>query len=152
MARGKTVEQPETRRKRGAPSNAYLELVREHPLRPIENEAELDRAIAVIDRMLDRDYLDRDERDYLDVLGTLVEQFETTHYPEAPVSDQEMLGHLIEARGTTQAAVANGTGINKVTLSLVLSGKRELTRGHIEALAKHFDVDPGLFLSRTRSR
>ena len=31
------------------------------------------------------------------------------------------------------------------TLSNVLHGKRHLTRDHIRRLAKHFEVDPGVF-------
>ncbi len=35
---------------------------------------------------------------------------------------------------------------NKTAASLVLSGKRELSKAHIRKLAARFKVDPGLFL------
>jgi transcriptional regulator with XRE-family HTH domain len=57
-----------------------------------------------------------------------------------------MLRHLMEARGVTQTEVASVTGIMKSTLSAVLTGKRELTRSHIEKLAPYFGVGPGAFL------
>ena len=46
----------------------YLALVRAFPLRPIRSEAELDRAIAVIDSLIAREDLDLEQEDYLDVL------------------------------------------------------------------------------------
>jgi HTH-type transcriptional regulator / antitoxin HigA len=125
----------------------YLDLVREVPLRPIRSEDELDRAIAMIDSLIDRDGLTTDEDDYLDVLGDLVEKYETAHHPIAPVSDAEMLRHLIESRDTTQARVAEAAGIAESTISAILAGKRGMSRKHIEALSRHFKVKPAVFLS-----
>src|SRR4051794_36379992 len=85
-----------------AANDVYLELVRKFPLRPIRNDKDLDRAIAIIDALIDQDKLSPDEEDYLDVLSDLVKKYETEHHPIPPVSDAEMLRHLIEARGTTQ--------------------------------------------------
>ena len=48
MARGRASEI----RPRGPTSHRYFDLVREFPLRPIRSDRELDRAIAVIDRLL----------------------------------------------------------------------------------------------------
>ena len=40
----------------------------------------------------------------------------------------------------------SGTGISKTVLSLVINGKRNLTREHIEALSNDFEVNPAAFL------
>jgi HTH-type transcriptional regulator/antitoxin HigA len=130
-----------------AVGDRYLELIRRFPLRPIRSEEELDRAIAVIDSLIDRDDLSPDEQDYLDILGDITEKYETEHHPLPPVSDAEMLRHLIEARKTTQARVAAEAGIAESTISAVLAGKRGLSRKHIEALARHFKVNPAVFIS-----
>jgi antitoxin component HigA of HigAB toxin-antitoxin module len=53
---------------------------------------------------------------------------------------------LTEKTGVRQAGLVRGTGISKTVLSLLLSGKRDLTREHIRALSKYFDVDPAAFL------
>jgi HTH-type transcriptional regulator/antitoxin HigA len=127
--------------------DVYLELVRRFPLRPIRCDEELDRAIAVVNALLDQDALSLDEEDYLDVLGDLVKKYETEHHPVRPVSDAEMLRHLIEARETTQAQVAEETGIAESTISEILSGKRGMNRRHIETLARHFKVKPSVFIS-----
>jgi HTH-type transcriptional regulator/antitoxin HigA len=137
---------PDTARGTSA-GDLYLELVRRFPLRPIRSEEELDRAIAVIDSLIDRDELSPDEQDYLDILGDIVERYETEHHPLPPVSDAEMLRHLIEARGTTQARVAAKTGISESTISAILAGRRGLNRKHIEALARYFKVNPAVFIS-----
>jgi HTH-type transcriptional regulator / antitoxin HigA len=129
-------------------SDRYFELVRQFPLRPIRSEAELDQAIALIDSLVDRDDLDRDESDYLDVLGDLVEKYEGQEHPMAPASDAEILRHLIEARDISQAQLADETHIAVSTISEILNGKRHLNRKHIESLSKFFGVSPAVFIAR----
>jgi HTH-type transcriptional regulator/antitoxin HigA len=124
---------------------AYMALIRRFPLRPIRSEAELDAASALIDRLIDRDDLSPSESDYLDVLGDLVEKYEDQHIEMPRVSDAEMLRSLMDEKGVRQADVVRGTGISKTVLSLVLNGKRDLTREHIEALSKYFGVNSAAF-------
>lgn len=130
-----------------AQGDRYLELVCQVPLRPIRSEAELDRAIAIIDGLLDQEKLSHDEQDYLDVLSDLVEKYEDEHDPVPPVCGAEMLRFLIESQETTQANVAAEAGIAESTISEILAGKRELNRKHIEALSRHFHVSPAVFMS-----
>jgi HTH-type transcriptional regulator/antitoxin HigA len=123
----------------------YLELVRSHPLRPIRSEDELDRAIAMVDSLLVRGDLDDGERDYLLVLGRLVEDYEKEAHPIGPVTDAVMLRFLIDSNGMTQAAVAAGTGIAESTISDVLAGKKTFRRQHLAAVARFFRVRPSTF-------
>jgi HTH-type transcriptional regulator/antitoxin HigA len=62
-----------------------------------------------------------------------------------PVSDAAMLRHLIEARGISQAKLANEVEISMSTISEILNGKRQLNRHHISALAKYFGVPSSVF-------
>jgi HTH-type transcriptional regulator / antitoxin HigA len=126
---------------------AYLMLIARFPLRPIRTDADLNAAAGVIDELTDRDDLLPAESDYLDVLGDLVEKYEDEHVEMPHVSDAEMLRTLMEEKGARQADVVRGTGISKTVLSLVLNGKRELTREHIGALSTYFDVNPAAFLA-----
>jgi HTH-type transcriptional regulator / antitoxin HigA len=88
-------------------SPLYLKLIRVFPLRPIRTEEDHDRAIAVVDSLVTRmDRLTPDERDYLDILGSLIERYESEIYPEPDLPPHEMLRELIRARGITQADVA----------------------------------------------
>ena len=63
----------------------------------------------------------------------------------APVSDAEMLRHLIEAKGVSQTEISAATGIADSTISEVLKGKRSLNRSHIGKLARYFNVSPDVF-------
>jgi HTH-type transcriptional regulator / antitoxin HigA len=143
MARSQT---PRTTQRRVA-GDRYLELVCQVPLRPIRSEAELDSAIAMIDALLDLDERSGDEEDYLDVLSDLVEKYEDENDPMPTVASTDMLRFLIDNRATTQTEVATETGIAESTISEILAGKREMNRKHIEALARHFRVNPAVFMT-----
>jgi len=123
----------------------YLELVLQFPLRPIRSERELNAAVKMVDSLLDRNDLAPEEEDYLEVLGDLVEQYESEAHPIAPVSDVEMLRPLIDAKGVSQRDVSKATGIADSTISEVLKGKRSLNRSHIGKLSKYFGVSPDVF-------
>ena len=127
-------------------AESYLSLIEEFPLRPIRSEAELNRAIDMVDALSDRSKLSRDERDYLLVLAGLIEVFEDAHQPIPTVTGIAALRSLIEFKGVPQAHVAASTGIAESTLSEILTGKRKLAAKHITALAKYFKVDPALLL------
>ena len=86
--------------------DGYWELIHGFPLRPIRTEKELDRAIEVIDALLDRADLTAAEEDYLDLLGDLVEQYEDEAHPLPDVSDGAMLRFLIDQKDVVQADVA----------------------------------------------
>ena len=135
-----------TRTSNGLKSRArYFELVRLCPLLPIRSEGALDRALEMIDSLIDQKRLDSDEQGYLDILSDLVESYEEKHHPIPPPSDAALLQHLIEARGATQAEVSRATGIAVSTLSEILSGKRTLPRFKIGRLANYFHVSPAVF-------
>lgn len=129
----------------GKAEDRYLDLVRRFPLRPIRSDEELNEAVRVVDSLLDRRDLASDEEDYLEVLGGLIEAYESEAHPMPPVSDAEMLRHLIEAKGVSQTQVSDATGIADSTISEVLKGKRALNRNHIGKLAKYFKVPPDVF-------
>lgn len=61
----------------------YLALIREFPLRRLRSETDLDRAIEMLDKLVDLGMRSRssEEEDYMDVLSTLVEQYEEIHHP-----------------------------------------------------------------------
>ena len=82
----------------------------------------------MVDSLLDRKDLAAEEEDYLEVLGDLIEQYESEAHPIAPVSDVEMLRHLIEAKGVSQTEVSKATEIADSTISEVLKGKRAPVR------------------------
>jgi len=123
----------------------YFELVLQFPLRPIRSDEELGHAVQVVDALVGKPCLSQEEEDYLDVLSDLVERYESEAHPMPPVSDAELLRHLIEAKGVSQTEVSRATGIADSTISEVLAGKRSLNRAHIGKLARYFKVSPNVF-------
>lgn len=72
----------------------FLELVREFPLRSLENEVDLDRAVAMMDRLLDLGDTRRtkDEDDYLNTLGLIIKEYEDIHWPmPSELEEREIL-------------------------------------------------------------
>src|SRR4051812_7520750 len=109
MVRGKIAD------RKAAVRDTYLELIHVFPLRPIRNDRELDKAVEVIDSLIDKEKLDAGESDYLDVLSDLVERYEDETIELAGSDDSAMLAHLIEAAGLTQAEVSRRSSISSST-------------------------------------
>jgi antitoxin component HigA of HigAB toxin-antitoxin module len=53
----------------------------------------------------------RAESELIEVLATLIEQYESREYPTPKLPARRILEHLMEARGVTRAVVARATGI-----------------------------------------
>ena len=133
--------------RRGRAPDSYLKWILRFPLRPIRSDRELDQAVSMINALLDQEKLDRGEQDYLDVLSDLVEHYEEEQHPIPPAGESEMLAFLMDVKDLNQTRLAHQAGIASSTISEVLTGKRQLTRQHIEKLAAFFQIPPGVFLS-----
>lgn len=128
------------------PSPRYLALINEWPLRTIRSDRELDTATALARRLDFSADLHDDEREYLDVLLTLIERYEHEHYPIPDASDVDVLKMLIDSNRYTQNDVGAGTELAVSTISEILHGKRRMNRKHIEGFAQFFSVSPAVFL------
>jgi len=126
---------------KGAGRASYLELVMAFPLASIKTDQELQEAQKVMDQLLARGGLDDGEEMYVDALSDLVAAYEDEHYAIEPASDAEMLRHLMEAKGVTQAQLSRDTTIPKSTISEILAGKKPFSRQLIRRLADYFRVD-----------
>ncbi len=127
-------------------SSKYLDLIRAFPLRPIRSEAELDRAEAMLHRLLDAPSLSAPEQDYLEILGNLIDEYESKAHPIEPLPPNQMLAMSIESKGVTQTEVSRATGIPVSTISELIAQKREFNRAHIEKLCAYFGLDPKAFI------
>lgn len=126
---------------KGKNRDSYLELVRAFPLISIKSDEHLAAAQSVMDRLLAQGELDDGEQSYLEVLSDLVAAYEDAHHPIEPASDADMLVHLMEAKGVTQAQLSRATQLPKSTISEVLAGKKPFSRQMIRKLADYFKVD-----------
>ncbi|HEV3259705.1 MAG TPA: helix-turn-helix domain-containing protein [Gemmataceae bacterium] len=126
---------------KGAMRDSYLALVMAFPLASIKSDEHVREAQKVMDRLLAKGELDAGEEMYLDALSDLVAAYEDEHYAIEPASDADMLRHLMEAKGVTQAQLRRDTMIPKSTISEVLAGKKPFSRQMIRKFADYFNVD-----------
>ena len=69
---------------------------------------------------------------------------EQTRIPDA--SESDVLRELMRSSGRSQIQLVKEVGISQSTLSAILNGEREMTKGHMVALARFFNVPPAVFL------
>ena len=134
--------------------NEYRTLRRQIPLGVIRSKAEYDRAVAVLDTIIDE--IGEDEAhplaDLAEALSVFIEAYDKAQYSTPAPSAREMLRFLMEENDLNQSDLPE-LGSQGV-VSEILSGKRSLNVGQISRLAKRFDVSPAVFLgtANTTSR
>jgi len=128
----------------------YMELVLAFPLRPIRSESDHRAALDAARGIMLRDERDlsADEADYLDVLSDLIRQYEEAHYlmPKNSGTERDRLVALMDDSGMTASDLGRLLGTRSLG-SMLLTGRRGLSKSHIRILANHFKIDPGYFLS-----
>jgi HTH-type transcriptional regulator/antitoxin HigA len=125
-------------------SSAYIELLTAFPPRPISDESELIATQKTIDSLLDKGELTPDERDYLNLLGMLVYEYEQTLEPIPDIYGIELLKALIEEFGLRQKDLVPIFKTESI-ISDILHEKRQLSTEHIQKLAEFFCVSPAVF-------
>ena len=116
------------------------------PLLTIRNEREYDRAVQLLNELLDE--IGTNERhplySFMDTLGTLIEVYEEEHHPVPASTGAELLRYLVEEHDLSQSELPE-IGSQSV-VSEVLNGKRDLNIRQVRALAKRFHVSPAVFI------
>jgi HTH-type transcriptional regulator/antitoxin HigA len=116
------------------------------PILSIRDEGEYDRAVIRLNQLIDEVGTDEGRPLYelLDILGTLIHANEEKQYRMPEASGSEVLRHLMEEHQLRQSDLVE-VGSQGV-VSEILNGKRELNLRQIRALAKRFNVSPGVFI------
>jgi HTH-type transcriptional regulator/antitoxin HigA len=123
---------------------AYDELLLEYKPRPIRTEADCRRARRAVERLL-KPHPSRAESEIIEVMATLIEQYESREHPMPNVSALQVLEHLMDSRAVSRAELARATGIPRSTVTTLLTGKRMPSKANIHALANYFGVSPLAF-------
>ena len=131
-------------RLKGKNKDSYLELVLDFPLASIKSDDHLEEAQKVMDVLLARGDLNEGEETYLETLSDLAGAYEDEQHAIEPASDAEMLQHLLDAKGVTQAQLSRDSELSKSTISEVLKGKKRFSRQMIHKLAEYFHVEASL--------
>ncbi len=108
------------------PSPYYLNLITEFAPRPITNDVELVATQQRINSILDRKNLNQDDRDYLNVLGMLVYDYEEKNEQFPELTDRELLTTLMEDYNLNIQDLLGIFEQEQVILE-ILNGKRQLT-------------------------
>jgi HTH-type transcriptional regulator/antitoxin HigA len=86
------------------------------------------------------------EQDYLDTLTVLLEDYERNNCAELPeATPLGMLKHLMEEHEMNISDLGRVIG-SQSNASLILSGKRAISKRVMRLLAQHFNVEPSVFL------
>jgi len=88
----------------------------------------------------------QDEEDLFDKLALLIGDYEDKQYPTPEASPVDVLKHLMEARGMSQADLVEVTGLKSGRVSEIVNGKREISKDLAKKLGSFFGVSPGLFI------
>jgi HTH-type transcriptional regulator/antitoxin HigA len=128
----------------------YSRLLAKTLPRAITNEAENERMLKEVERLMDKGEgnLTPEEDTLFELLVTLIEKFEEGYYQleknstSTPVS---MLKHLMDARDLKPKDLGNVLG-SKSLASEILNGNRAISKSKAKALAQFFHVSAELFI------
>lgn len=117
-------------------------------MKAIRTEDDYRRAVERIDTLAIRP--DAETNEELDLLTILVMAYEAEHVPDAPMKPVEYLRASMDNRGLTQADLSRLLGSTSRAAE-VLSGKRELSKAMIRALAEEWRLDANTLLGVRRA-
>ena len=125
-------------------TDKYLELLKQYPPRPIHDEEDLEMMQEVINRLLDKPQLTVEEREYLNVLGSLIYEYEENQEPIPDIYGIELLKFILEERNLQKQDLLS-IFESKSTLDDILDGQQYLTPVYIKKLANFLNISPDLF-------
>jgi HTH-type transcriptional regulator/antitoxin HigA len=119
-------------------------------IRPIRTAADYEAAVAEIDRLWGAEP-GTDDGDKLDILATLVEKYESEHWPidTSRVDPIDMLNYLIDEGGHTQVELAELLG-SRSRASEILNRRRALTVEMIFRISEAWKVPAELLVKPYR--
>jgi HTH-type transcriptional regulator/antitoxin HigA len=109
----------------------------------IDNDAELARAQALVDRLMASD--DPADVARLAAQARLVEAYEENKWPRRAPRTADMIRYLMDQHGLTRADMVSILGTMS-RVSEVLSGKKELSMAMVQRLRARFGVPADLLL------
>lgn len=129
----------------------YQQLVLDYAPRPLRSEEEYRTARQRVDALLDKNKLTQDEQDYLDMLATVIEKYESAleNEDEYELRGLPLIKALLDEYGLRQKDLVDIFKTESIA-SAVLNGRRALTVEHIDKLARRFNLPHMLFFETER--
>ncbi len=123
----------------------YRELMLMHLPRPLHDPVDHENALEVVMAMAGHK-LTKDQDDYVEIMSELIEKYEREHVAPPPRSTPlERLKFLVEQAGMSASDLGRLLGSRGLG-SVLLTGRRELSKSHIRTLSQHFHVGAGYFV------
>jgi len=113
-------------------------------IRPIKTEADYQAALAEIEQLFDAE-ANSPEGDRLEVLTTLVEAYETVHYPVPMPDPIEAIKYYLESRGLSDDYIESYIGSRK-QIDEILNRKRPLSLIMIRRLYKGLGIPADILI------
>jgi HTH-type transcriptional regulator / antitoxin HigA len=122
----------------------YVDLLNEFPPRLIRSEQEFLAIQKVVDTLLDAKQLSTDQKEYINLLGMIICEYEEKNVEIPDIHGVDLLNVLIEEWGLKQKELIPIFKTESI-ISAILNGHRQLTVEHIQKLAEFFHVSPAVF-------
>jgi len=119
--------------------------------KPIKSEEQNERYTAALLELERREHPTSQEKALAELLTVLIEAYEEERYPIPDVAPAALLAELMTANSLRQKDVAEILKQPESAVSMLLSGKREFSKNHIEKLSAHFNVSPAAFFPRAKN-
>jgi HTH-type transcriptional regulator/antitoxin HigA len=119
-------------------------------VRPIRSNADYEAALEEIERLWGAKSGTR-KGDRLDVLATLIDAYETKHFPVDPPDPIEAIKFRMEQQNLTRRDLEEIIG-TRTRIAEVLSGKRGLSIGMIRRLHERLGISAEVLIRPSRKR
>ena len=117
------------------------EMIRRGAPRLIHSDAELAEYTEALFKLTAKANPSPEEEEAIELITLLVERYESERFPIPQTEPVDVLKFLLDRNSLSQRDIARELG-SESTVSLVLSGKRQLNRDHIAKLSQRFKVSP----------
>ncbi|MCA9204794.1 MAG: helix-turn-helix domain-containing protein [Planctomycetales bacterium] len=126
----------------------YETLLQEFVPRPISSQRGYQRTLKQIEGLIRKTKRSRAEDDLLELLATLVEQYEIHQGHTTPeLTPRDRLAGLIEALQLTQTELSQASQVPRTTINEILAGRRGISKANALRLANYFGVRTEEFIA-----
>ena len=119
-------------------------------IKPIRTERDYERALREVERLMDAKP-GTAEDDKLDVLATLVDAYESKHFPIDPPDPIEAIRFRLEQQGLDPSALVGVIG-GRSRVYEVMNGKRALSLEMIRRLHERFGIPAEVLIRPVRAK
>jgi HTH-type transcriptional regulator / antitoxin HigA len=124
----------------------YINLLADFVPQVINSEVEYDRALSIAEPLIANHNLSNEESNFLALIVTMIEDYESKHYPMGEVSPHAVLLHLMECIHTKESDLVGAIGSAEVVAGIV-SGKSLIDQVQSKSLGEYFQVSASLFIA-----